>query len=751
MSLDRLHQTVFETSLGPLPLWSETGALASRRPVVVTITSAFADPDHMSRMQQVLGEAATAVLMHLPGDRPSPLRQTSIAAFARALGEVVEREFHDRPVVLNGLGFGALVALAVRAAPVRRVIAVEPPLVTGKLWPMLGGLQQRLRAHPDDARLHAFVREVFGVEPDAAPGRSYLPLLGDPADPPADVVLGQIPLMPPRPLERYPSLVDDPERQALRDHPRVTLHVAAGAGHNVPMHAPELLRDLLLAACRSSTTEDGPATPAALVPRTPLDAGKVLYVGADGGDFIAAYAARNPRAVAAAALDLQSAPAGPFDVVAAAGLSADQIPAAVSRLSDRGRLIAASVGDPTQVLAALEAAGLEALAAWPRAAEPGHFDDVANDQLERLRRGAPTGPLILALRRRSPAAAERLALNLIVFAPTLMDIRTRLPAQALRSEPEVAVVYSGPGAFLPQLPRSQPKVLILQRPAMIDLESWRNALALAIRRGWLLLLEYDDHPELVAQVKGRVLTPEAWARYGYPHAIQTSTPRLAELFSRYNPEVKVFGNAAFDIAPRPERPAPRRVFYGAVWRGDFAVRIARTLGPVAEAFPEVEFTVLGDRVVFDALPAARKTFHDYAPYERYLEMMGESAVSLSPIEGLLHQDTKSDAKFIDAASRGALMLGSPTIYAETVRHGETGLIADRIEDWAPLLARALGDEPARLRMAQAAWTYVRDRRMFADQVSERLAWYRDLWARRDALTAGVIARTPGLAEALAQG
>ncbi len=749
VSLDRLRQTVFETSLGPLSLWSERGALASRRPVVVTITSTFADPDHMSRMQQVLGEAATAVLMHLPGDRPSPLRQTSITAFAQALGEVVTREFHDRPVVLHGLGMGALVALAVRAAPVRRVIAVEPPLATGKLWPMVGGLQQRLRAGPDDAPLHDLVREMFGVQPDAVPGRSYLPLLGNPADPPADVVLGEIPLMPPRPLDRYPSLVDEPERQALRSHPRVALHVAPGAGHNVPLHAPELLRELLLAACGPAV--EGPAKASALVARAPLDAGRVLYVGADGSDFIAAYAARNPRARALAALDLPSAPPGPVDVLAAAGLSADQVPLAVSRLSERGRLIAAPLGDPAHVLAALEAAGLEALGAWPRAAEPGHFDDVANDQLERLRGGARTPPLILALRRRDPAAAERLAINLIVYAPTLMDIRTRLPAQALRSEPEVAVVYSGPGEPLPQLPHGQPKVLILQRPAMIDLESWRSSLALAIRRGWLLLLEYDDHPELVAQVKGRVLTPEAWARYGYPHAIQTSTARLAALFSRYNPEVKVFGNAAFDLAPRPERPAPRRVFYGAVWRGDFAVRIARTLGPVAEAFPEVEFTVLGDRSVFEALPAARKTFHDYAPYERYLEMMGESAVSLSPIEGLLHQDTKSDAKFIDAASRGALMLGSPTIYAETVHHGETGLIAERVEDWAPLLARALGDEPARLRMAQAAWTYVRDRRMFADQIPERLAWYRDLWARREALTAGVIARTPGLAEALAQG
>jgi len=331
-----------------------------------------------------------------------------------------------------------------------------------------------------------------------------------------------------------------------------------------------------------------------------------------------------------------------------------------------------------------------------------------------------------------------------------MDIRTRLPAQALRSAPEVAVVYSGPTFRLPQLPRDMPKVLILQRPAMVDVESWRGALALAIRNDWLLVLEYDDHPELVAQVKGRVLTATDWARYGYPHGVQTSTPQLGELFARFNPEVKVFANAAFEIAPFPERPAPRRVFYGAVWRGEFAARVVRTLGPVAEEFPEVEFVVVGDRAVFDALPAARKVFHDYVPYETYLQMMGESAVSLSPIEGRLHQDSKSDAKFLDAASHGVLTLASPTIYADTIRHGETGLIAERVEDWAPLLAGALRDEPARLAMAQAAWTYVRDERMFADRMPERLAWYRDLWARREALTAGVVVRLPGLAEALSK-
>jgi hypothetical protein len=49
-------------------------------------------------------------------------------------------------------------------------------------------------------------------------------------------------------------------------------------------------------------------------------------------------------------------------------------------------------------------------------------------------------------------------------------------------------------------------------------------------------------------------------------------------------------------------------------------------------------------------------------------------------------------------------------------------------------------------MARRAWAYVRDERMFADQVALRRDWYLDLWSRRDALNAALLARMPGLRE-----
>lgn len=481
-----------------------------------------------------------------------------------------------------------------------------------------------------------------------------------------------------------------------------------------------------------------------LVGRTPLTLRRLAYVGPDAQAFAQAYGARNPSA------EVVDGEADGLVIADLGALTAREVRTHAEALAPGGYLVAAS-RSPDRVAEVMAALGEGFRIAKLQLLVPG--DDHFNDLAPRL---APADlarfegrDLLLVVQKTAAPTPDPLVVQIAAFAPRLMDIRTRLPAQALRADPELIVAYGGaPLQYLPLAPET-PKILILQRPALPSVAVWRAATADSIRRGWLPVLEIDDHPALLAAVTGQKLTPADWLTYGFPHAIQTSTERLARAFSKYNPVVKVFANAVFDLPPFPTAPAPRRVFYGALSRGKFAARVAASLAPVAQEFPEVEYVVVGDRAVFDALPTPSKSFHDYLPYEAYLDLMASCAVSLSPVEGKLFEDTKSDAKFLDAAARGVVTLASPTIYAETIVHGETGLIAHRLNNWAPLLAQALRDEPARQAMARRAWDYVRDQRMFAHQTAERAAWYRELWARRDELNAGVIARLPGLREALA--
>ena len=59
---------------------------------------------------------------------------------------------------------------------------------------------------------------------------------------------------------------------------------------------------------------------------------------------------------------------------------------------------------------------------------------------------------------------------------------------------------------------------------------------------------------------------------------------------------------------------------------------------------------------------------------------------------------------------------------------------------------ALADPAGALQIAEAARTEVATNRMAAYQVGDRIAWYRDLWARRQDLHAALLARLPQLAE-----
>lgn len=482
----------------------------------------------------------------------------------------------------------------------------------------------------------------------------------------------------------------------------------------------------------------------AVLARTPITATRIRYIADFPQAFAEACWSRNPRVEVLT---------DPGDGSPAEVIVTDELDRLLARPDAQAILAGCEVlvapisptapGRLGELLAGVAAQGFEILHLQPVSAPVGYFDDHATELVGAWKDGAlPADASIetlVVVARRGPGRPT-MHLNLITYAPTLMDIRTRLPAEAMRSEPDLVVTHQKLPATLPRLAADDPKILVLQRPAPVDPEVWRNAMANHARAGWIVVLEYDDHPELVARVKARPVTEADWLRFAHVHAVQTSTPALVELFKRYNPEVKMLPNAVFNLVRFPET-LPRRVFYGAVSRGPFAASVAASLGPAVAEFPDVEFLVVGDRAVFDALPTDNKRFYPFLHYGDYLRMMGTCAVSLSPIEGAEHQETKSDAKFLDGASQGVLTIASPAIYSGVMRHGKNGLIADTVPDWAPLLARALRDEGDSRRMARNAWDYVAGARMFAEQVRIRHDWYRDLWARRDELNAALRARS----------
>ncbi len=216
-----------ETPLGPVVFHGRDAG----RPVMLFILGAFAERDQLDHVQALI-PGVDVWRVHLPGNHCPPLAATPVGAFGSAISHALKETAAGRQVAVIGLSAGALVALALDQALIRRMLLVDPPLHPTLVWPF-EWFRGAMPAGGED-----FVRRLFGVTAEATEPRDYRGLL-ERLTKPALVLVGSVALEPQRQLDRWPSLVDEDSRRLLAAHPLVDLQVIEGAGHNVISDQPE--------------------------------------------------------------------------------------------------------------------------------------------------------------------------------------------------------------------------------------------------------------------------------------------------------------------------------------------------------------------------------------------------------------------------------------------------------------------------------------------------------------------------------
>jgi glycosyltransferase involved in cell wall biosynthesis len=334
----------------------------------------------------------------------------------------------------------------------------------------------------------------------------------------------------------------------------------------------------------------------------------------------------------------------------------------------------------------------------------------------------------------------------VAFSGACLPARIDLPCTIMNSLPGVSATRSIAQHVVPNPRDGEAWVLVLQRQKVLDREAFFSTFGALARKGWLLVAEWDDDPDLLPDYVKHEWLANPWLSVSAVHGCQVSTPRLAELFGRHNPETVIFENALAEIPPRAQKTTDKvRIVYGALNREGVAELVKPAIDRVAERDKRVEVVIIHDRAVFDALDTPRKRFVPHLPYQDYLRLVESAHVALLPIVGREPELGKSDLKFIESASRGAAVVASPAIYASTIRDGETGFIANTPDEWTDRLEQLVADAELRERVAGAAWDYVARDRLISRQVARREAWYRSLWERRDELNRALFARHPEMA------
>nr|WP_294549436.1 methyltransferase domain-containing protein [uncultured Rhodopila sp.] len=372
-------------------------------------------------------------------------------------------------------------------------------------------------------------------------------------------------------------------------------------------------------------------------------------------------------------------------------------------------------------------------AAFAEALAPG-LEALGIDPEEYALRAAP---LYLTWRaRKEPRPKVILSGNMLAPVGGVSHVRVVHPLRAIASDPSfraeltAEVFPRGPGD-------DTPRIFVLHRPVLIGEKGLATIRALTAA-GNLVVTEFDDHPDHfeMMRVAGNLT-------FRGVHALQTSTSAMAEVLRQYNPEIAVFPNA---MAALPEvrnfaaLPAIT-LFFGALNRErDWRPLMPVINGVASKTADRLRFQVVHDREFFEALETPHKTFTPTCDYETYLRLLGESEVSLMPLSDTPFNRAKSDLKFVEAAACRVASLASSVVYGDSIEDGRLGLLFRDPHEFHLRLLRLIALPELARDIGDAGRRYVAEHRMLACQVAPRIAWYRSLWARREALTEALRSR-----------
>lgn len=263
-----------------------------------------------------------------------------------------------------------------------------------------------------------------------------------------------------------------------------------------------------------------------------------------------------------------------------------------------------------------------------------------------------------------------------------------------------------------------------------------------LQRRALTIQEWDDDP----MHWEKHMRESRFIEMLSPHAIQVSTPALAEYMRQFHDEVKIFPNYIESLPPlQLKNGNETTLFFGALNRQTDWEPIMPILNRILKKHgKQVRLLVVLDREFFDAVQCEQKEFSPFCSYSRYMELLRQSDVALLPLQPTRFNRMKSDLKFLECAAQGTAVLASPTVYADSVRHGETGMIYENLDEFSDGLEQLITDRDFRRNLTKNAWQWVREHRMLSQHYRDRLEWYESLFSRYDELTEKIGKRVPEL-------
>ena len=197
--------------------------------------------------------------------------------------------------------------------------------------------------------------------------------------------------------------------------------------------------------------------------------------------------------------------------------------------------------------------------------------------------------------------------------------------------------------------------------------------------------------------------------------VTTTTAPLAARLKHLSPDVRVIpNNLPGDLWPTAPKAVGGDGPLVVGWAGSIShyidLREVSAIFPqILERYPHVEIHLAG--AIPEWFPERdRIHFAEFVPIEQYPDVLSRFDIGLAPLEDTRFNLSKSDLKVVEYAMIGLPIIASkvPT-YIDSIRPGETGLLARSPKDWLKHLVTLIEQPDVRSRLGAEARRWAENR------------------------------------------
>lgn len=348
------------------------------------------------------------------------------------------------------------------------------------------------------------------------------------------------------------------------------------------------------------------------------------------------------------------------------------------------------------------------------------------------------------MRRSNPVREPSPRIDVLVSAVgSWATVRVQQPFKALQQLGWDVLVHEKPRDLNATVRANA--LVIWQRPLPSSWEHWLEMLQLIRRKGSILVVEWDDHPNLFPREIQQQLEACRHAHLRIAHALHCSCPALARVLQRFHPHTLVVENGVAPIPPlnlnKHREADPLRVFLGNLNREEEHRRLVPSLRRWLSQDSQVQLLCAGPTGITGLLPQERVERHPLLNYVNYRKLLASCQLALLPLEQGEPQACKTPIKWLEAAAESTVVIAGPELYGPWLANNRYGLWTHSIEAMVPLASQANAE--SRQALAQQAHEQVQ-RHSLQQQLVWRQELYRHLWRMAPQLDRQLLQRCPDL-------